>query len=92
MDFISEMLSDEEILSRYRSIDETNHYPSSHGMRHIMGVVSLADRLGKLFEFSEREMLILKTIEILHDIGQVGGVRAGHWFKSADFAREYLPK
>ena len=57
-----------------------------------MGVVSLADRLGKLFEISEREMLILKTIEILHDIGQVGGVRAGHWFKSADFAREYLPK
>ena len=91
MDFISEMLSDEEILSKYRSIDETNHYPSSHGMRHIMGVVSLAGRLGTLFGFSERELLILKTIEILHDIGQVGGVRAGHWFKSADFAREYLP-
>ncbi len=92
MDFIEEMLNDEEILSQYRSIDATNHYPSSHGMRHIMGVVSLADRLGKLFNFTEREMLILKTIEILHDIGQVGGVRAGHWFKSADFAREYLPK
>lgn len=91
MDFIEQMLNDEEILSKYRSIDETNHYPSSHGMRHIMGVVSLADRLGKLFEFSERELLILKTIEILHDIGQIGGVRAGHWFKSADFAREYLP-
>ena len=91
MDFIDEMLHDEEILSKYRSIDETNHYPSSHGMRHIAGVVSLADRLGKLFGFTEREMLILKTIEILHDIGQVGGVRAGHWFKSADFAREYLP-
>ena len=92
MDFIDEMLHDEEILSKYRSIDETNHYPSSHGMRHIAGVVSLADRLGKLFGFSEREMLIFKTIEILHDIGQVGGVRAGHWFKSADFAREYLPQ
>ena len=92
MDFISEMLSDEDILSRYRSIDKTNHYASSHGMKHVMGVVSLADRLGKLFNFSEREMLILKTIEILHDIGQVGGVRAGHWFRSADFAREYLPK
>ena len=91
MDFIDEMLHDEEILSKYKSIDETNHYPSSHGMRHIAGVVSLADRLGKLFGFTEREMLILKTIEILHDIGQVGGVRAGHWFKSADFAREYLP-
>ena len=91
MDFIDEMLHDEEILSKYRSIDESNHTPSSHGMRHIAGVVSLADRLGKLFGFTEREMLILKTIEILHDIGQVGGVRAGHWFKSADFAREYLP-
>ena len=92
MDFIQEMLSDEEILSKYRSIDETNHTPSSHGMKHIMGVLLLADKLGKLFSFSERELLILKTIEILHDIGQVGGVRAGHWFKSADFAREYLPK
>lgn len=92
MDFIQEMLNDEDVLSRYRSIDETNHYASSHGMRHIMGVVSLADKLGKLFDFTEREMLILKTIEILHDIGQVGGVRAGHWFRSADFAREYLPK
>lgn len=92
MDFVNQMLNDEEILSKYRSIDETNHYPSSHGMRHILGVVDLADRLGKLFKFSDRELLILKTIEILHDIGQVGGVRAGHWFKSADFAREYLPK
>lgn len=92
MDFIQEMLNDEEILSKYRSIDETNHYPSSHGMRHVLGVVKLADKLGKLFNFSQRELLILKTIEILHDIGQIGGVRAGHWFKSADFAREYLPK
>lgn len=92
MDFIQKMLNDEEILSEYRSIDATNHYPSSHGMKHIMGVVSLADKLGKLFDFSERELLILKTIEILHDIGQVGGVRAGHWFRSADFARKYLPK
>lgn len=92
MDFISEMLADEEVVGKYRSIDETNHSPSSHGMRHIAGVLELADRLGKLFGFSERELLILKTIEVLHDIGQVGGVRAGHWFKSADFAKEYLPK
>ena len=91
MDFIEEMLNDEEVVGKYRSIDETNHTPSSHGMRHIMGVVDLAERIGKIFGFSEREILILKTIEVLHDIGQVGGVRAGHWFKSADFAREYLP-
>lgn len=91
MDFIEEMLNDEEVISKYRSIDETNHTPSSHGMRHILGVVDLAERIGKIFGFTDREILILKTIEVLHDIGQVGGVRAGHWFKSADFAREYLP-
>ncbi len=91
MDFIDYMLHDEEILSRYREIDKDNHTPSSHGLRHVAGVVKLAERLGTLFGFSEREMLILKTIEILHDIGQVGGVRKNHWFKSADFAREYLP-
>ena len=91
MDFIDFMLHDEAVVGPYRSIDETNHTPSSHGMKHIAGVVKLADRLGKLFNFSERELLILKTVEVLHDIGQVGGVRKDHWFKSADFAREYLP-
>ena len=91
MDFIDFMLHDEAVVGPYRSIDATNHTPSSHGMKHIAGVVKLADRLGKLFNFSERELLILKTVEVLHDIGQVGGVRKDHWFKSADFAREYLP-
>ena len=92
MDFAKELLTDEEILSKYKSIDDDNHTPSSHGMKHIYGVVALADRLGKLFGFSERELMILKTIEILHDIGQIGGVRKDHWFKSADFAREFLPQ
>ncbi len=91
MDFINQMLNDDEVISKYKSIDETNHTPSSHGMKHIYGVLDLAERLGTLFGFSERELLILKTIELLHDIGQVGGVRKDHWFKSADFAREYLP-
>lgn len=91
MDFVDQMLHDEAILSKYREIDKDNHTPSSHGMKHVAGVVVLADKLGKLFGFSERELMILKTIEILHDIGQVGGVRKDHWFKSADFAREYLP-
>lgn len=91
MDFAKQMLHDEEILSRYREIDKDNHTPSSHGMKHVAGVVVLAEKLGKLFGFSERELMILKTIEILHDIGQVGGIRKDHWFKSADFAREYLP-
>ena len=90
MDFIETMLSDDEILSRYAKIDEGNPTPSSHGMRHIHGVLDLADRLGKLFGFSERELLILKTVEVLHDIGCVDG-RKDHWFKSADFARQYLP-
>lgn len=91
MDFINQMLNDDEVILKYKSIDETNHTPSSHGMKHIYGVLSLAKRFGKLFGFSERENLILQTIEVLHDIGQVGGVRKDHWFKSADFAREYLP-
>lgn len=91
MDFINQMLNDDEVILKYKSIDETNKYPSSHGMKHIYGVLALADQFGKLFNLSERELLILKTIELLHDIGQVGGVRKDHWFKSADFAREYLP-
>ena len=68
MDFIDQMLHDEEILSRYRSIDKDNHTPSSHGMKHIAGVVKLADKLGNLFGFSERELLILKTVEILKEV------------------------
>lgn len=92
MDFIEYILNDKEVADRYKIIDQNNNYPSNHGMKHILAVVELAERIGKLFHLSEREILILKTIEVLHDIGQVGGVRIGHWFKSAEFAREFLPK
>ena len=91
MDFIANMLSDEEILSKYKQIDKDNKYPSSHGMKHIFGVLDIADRFGAVLDLSEREMLILKTCEVLHDIGQVGGIRQGHPERSAEFAKSYLP-
>ena len=90
MDFIANMLSDEEILSKYKQIDKDNKYPSSHGMKHIFGVLDIADRFGAVLDLSEREMLILKTCEVLHDIGQVGGIRQGHPERSAEFAQKYL--
>lgn len=90
MDFVEQMLNDDEILSKYKAIDQDNHFPANHGMKHVFGVLDLSEKFGKLFKFSERELLILKTIEVLHDIGQFWG-RKQHWLKSAEFARDYLP-
>ncbi len=91
MDFISQMLNDEEILSKYKDIDDHNQTPSNHGIKHIINVVNIADKFGRLFNISERELLMLKTAEVLHDIGQVGGERKDHWVKSTEFAKYYLP-
>jgi len=91
MDLIQEMLHDEKITSQYEAIDKVNTAPANHGMKHIHGVVELADKFGKALNLTDRELLILKVCEILHDIGQVEG-RENHGLKSRKFAEEYLPE
>lgn len=91
MDIIEKLLCDEEILQKYAAIDEINPYPFNHGMKHIENVVKLVDKIAPLFKLSSREVEILKTCEILHDLGQVDG-RKDHGLKAAEFLNSYLPK
>lgn len=90
MSIIEKLLTDNEILDRYKSIDKVNPYPFNHGIKHINNVVALADKIAPLFNLTQREVEILKTCEILHDLGQVDG-REKHGLKAANFARNYLP-
>jgi HD superfamily phosphodiesterase len=90
MDFIQSMLTDKKIISLYSEIDKVNNTPSNHGMKHIYGVVKLSDEFGKVLGLTERELLILKTCEVLHDIGQTDG-RKNHGVRSRQFAENYLP-
>ena len=91
MNIIKNIISDKEILNKYKAIDTINKYPFNHGMKHINNVVCLVDKIAPLFNLSKREIEILKTCEILHDLGQVDG-RDNHGLKAAIFAKEYLPK
>lgn len=84
-------MEDDIILEKYRSIDKINPYPFSHGMKHIVNVVALVDKIAPIFSLTDREIEILKTCEILHDLGQVDG-RENHGLKASLFARDYLPK
>lgn len=91
MNIIERLLNDNEILKKYEAIDKVNAYPFNHGMKHIHNVVALTDKIAPLFSLTERETEVLKTCEILHDLGQVDG-REKHGLKAANFARDYLPK
>lgn len=83
------MMSDDKILNEYAKIDKINPYPSNHGIKHIKNVLQLVDKIIPLFDLSNREVLILKTCVVFHDIGQVEG-RKNHGTRSADFAMSYL--
>jgi len=91
VDFVNFMLNDEAILGEYAKIDSVNPYPSNHGMKHIYGVLNLVDKISPLFNLTEREIVILKTCVILHDIGQTSG-RQDHGKRGAEFAKNYLPQ
>lgn len=90
MNLIEYMLNDDTVVGEYNKIDAVNPYPSNHGMKHIYGVLDLIDRSSEVFELTERDILILKTCAILHDIGQTEG-RKDHGLRGRVFAKKYLP-
>jgi len=89
-DFINFMLCDDKILSVYGEIDKHNKFPANHGIKHILGVIDLSNKIASLFDLSNRDKLILQTALIIHDIGQIDG-RENHGYKSMLFAKNYLP-
>lgn len=90
MDLIDFMLHDKTVVGEYEKIDAVNPYPSNHGMKHIYGFLDLIDRSKDAFELSARDVLIVKTCAILHDLGQTQG-RKDHGVRSREFAEKYLP-
>ena len=91
MDLIDVMLHDKAVVGEYEKIDAVNPYPSNHGMKHIYGFLDLIDRSKDAFELSERDVLIVKTCAILHDLGQTQG-RKDHGLRGREFAEKYLPE
>ena len=89
MDFVSKLLSESVITDGYAKIDSTNTMPANHGMKHILGTLALIDTFAKVLSLTKREVEIIKTCLIFHDIGCVYG-RAEHPYNSMLIAKEYL--
>ena len=89
--FIKELLKDEFVVECYKKIDETNTFPSNHGMKHILNTLEIAKNFENLLNLDERDITILETCLILHDIGQVKG-RFEHSYSSMELAEEILKK
>lgn len=89
--FIEKLLNNEIVVSSYKKIDESNTFPANHGMKHILNTLKIAKNFENLLNLSEKEILILETCLILHDIGQVNG-RLEHGYKSMKLAKEILEK
>ena len=89
MDFVSKLLSERVIKDNYAKIDSTNTMPANHGMKHILGTLKLTDIFAKVLNLSNREIEIIKTCLIFHDIGCIYG-RDEHPYNSMLIAKEYL--
>ena len=87
--FIEKLLKDKIVIDSYKKIDETNTFPANHGMKHILNTLKIAKNFERLLNLSEREIDILETCLVLHDIGQVRG-RFEHEYKSMRLAKEIL--
>lgn len=91
MDFISKLLAESVVVDAYAKIDSTNTTPANHGMKHILGTMTLTDTFAKALSLAEREVLIIKTCLVFHDIGCIYG-RTEHPYNSMLIAKEYLSK
>lgn len=87
--FIKMMLSDDKIVSIYQEIDKLNQFPANHGMKHILNVIGLSEKISSILNLKDREKLMLQTALVLHDIGSISG-RENHGYKSMLFAEKYL--
>lgn len=89
MDFVSKLLNEKVIVDNYAKIDSTNTMPANHGMKHILGTLALTDIFAKALQLTAREVEVIKTCLIFHDIGCVHG-RNEHPYNSMLIAKEYF--
>ena len=66
-----QFLKEEYVNNIYKGIESNPRIPISHGMPHILNVVSYCKRLAELFNIEEREKDTLLTAAVLHDVAQV---------------------
>ena len=62
-----------------------------HNVKHTVDVVTESELIGWSEELDDQQLLLLKTAALFHDLGHVA-VYVGHEERSAEFAREILPK
>lgn len=86
-----DVLSDELVISKYNEIDKSNPFPFNHGLKHVVNVCNLMNRLGAVLELDEEKLNALLIACALHDIGQVEG-RNNHGWKSRKFITNYYEK
>jgi len=83
-----DVLSDEFVVDKYRKIDKENPFPFNHGLKHIINVCNLMNRLGAILEIDKEQLDALLIACALHDIGQFEG-RIDHGKKSRKFISNY---
>ncbi|MCT4612089.1 MAG: HD domain-containing protein [Clostridia bacterium] len=84
-----DLLNDERVIEIYKTIDEDNPYPISHGMKHINTVVSNVEKLVKMFELEEVDKENLLIASVLHDVGRLTD-RDNHAVAGEALIRELL--
>lgn len=70
---------------------ELPKYLYYHNLKHTMDVVIQSEIIGRGEGISDKEMLLLKTAALFHDLGQTVQSK-GHELISAQIASEILPK
>ena len=62
-----------------------------HNVKHTVDVVTESELIGWSEGLDDCQLLLLKTAALFHDLGHIAAY-VGHEERSADFAREILPK
>jgi HD superfamily phosphohydrolase YqeK len=65
------LLEDEYIKNIYNGIENNKRIPISHGMPHILNVISYCSKFAKLFNLGEEDEDTLLTAAVLHDVAQI---------------------
>ena len=62
-----------------------------HNTKHTIDVLSQVELIGIIEGISDKDLLLLKTAALFHDIGQIHK-SAGHEEIGCEYTKEYLPK
>ena len=84
-----DVLNDQEIINRFKEIDNHNDNQFNHGLQHVNNVIENLLKLAKLLRIKEPELNYLLIACVLHDLGQLEGSE-DHYLRSKKIAANYL--